>query len=128
MGKFFIVFGLILLGAGSMFFYTFRGQFVRCAKQYEPEIVLAAQQSRVVFADKRRSCTESYETLMSWGLCRQQSQRFIPIRLRPFIVPLVNDISLFLRDQEKDIEFYKRDHDERCKGNTYLMFYPPESE
>lgn len=117
----FVVFELFILQA-------LRRSYHQCASQYEPDIVTVVQLTQAVFSDKFRSCEESYETLMSWELCRQQSQRFIPIRPRPFIVPLVNDISLFLRDQEKDIEIYKHDHDERCKGYTYLMFYPPESE
>lgn len=128
MGKILIIITLMLLGAGGIFFYLIRGPFVRCATQYESEIVTATQTPQTMFADKHRSCTATYETLMQWDVCRQQSKRYIPVVLHPFLVSFVDNISFFLRDQEKDIEFYKRDHDERCKGYSYLLFYPPESE
>lgn len=122
--KYFIVVGVVCF---ILFFITFllwRVPLQRCASQYESDAQINAQ-SQYLFTNNQVICVQSYETLTQWDLCQNNIHPIIPKVIRSFVSPIVTNFMIFFRDQKMDIDVYKHNHDERCKGYIYLMFYPP---
>lgn len=99
-----------------------------CTKTYQPAIDSVVSQSQGLFTDKRRMCENSYFAVSDLEECLKKTDAFLPPSVMKTLKPIVSNISVFLRNQTKDIESYKAEHDERCTDYTEFMFNPPAAE
>lgn len=102
------------------------GMQVACTKTYGPAITVSVTQSQGVFSDKRRICENSYYAVTDLDMCLSKTDESLPAEVMNVIRPIVSNISVFLRNETKDITSLKAEHDERCKDYSQFMFLLPE--
>lgn len=112
----------------SFFSFALRLREVSCNVQFEDSLDTIAAQSQTVLSDWSSACTRSYGVLTDWDMCLMQAEQKSPRQILPWIRPVVNTYMMFFREKKKDMSVLKREHDDRCKDYTGLMFYPPEDE
>lgn len=121
----------MLLGGLAVFVrygMVYRTSARLCNDSYQGSLDTLTAQSQTVLADHYGGCSASYTLLTDWELCLVQSETTVPVKLRPIIHPLVTNVMLFFREKIKDIAVLQKEHDERCKGYTALIFFPPDVE
>ena len=106
----------------------FRQRTGLCNVEFQDSLDTIATQSQTVLSDWKSACTRSYAVLTDWDICLIQAEGQSPEKLILWLRPVVSTFMLFFQEKEKDMDVMKRDHDERCKAYTELMFYPPENE
>lgn len=119
----------LLLGLVGVLGYNanrLRMGYRSCAVAYQDSLDTIAVQSRTVFADRRGSCLSSFQLFNDWDACVADAQKPVYRPLRPVLSPFVINVMLFFHEQRKDVDQLKREHDERCKSYSELMFFSPE--
>lgn len=119
---------LAVVGYFSQFVFAYRGGVRACNEANQSSLDTITAQSQTVLADHRLGCNASYEVITSWDLCLAAADSKVPARWASFIKPATINLMMFFREQKKDIHVIKREHDERCKGYSALMFFPPDAE
>lgn len=117
-----------VFGYFSQFAFAYRGGVRTCNEANQGSLDTILAQSQTVLADRRDGCNASYEVVTSWDLCLIAADSAVPARWASFIKPATMNMMMFFREQKKDITVIKREHDERCKGYSELMFFPPDEE
>lgn len=125
------IFGIMcLVGIGIILspVLRFRQAVRACAAEHQDSLESTVMQSQGALADRQVTCSSSFEEVTAWDLCLVQAGNALPVRARDSVRPALMNIFMFIRDQKKDISVLKREHDERCKGYTDFMFFPPDIE
>lgn len=110
---------LILLGVS----YRIARMQVACADAYQPQITDAVSQSQAIFADKRRSCERSYYAINDLEMCLSKTDSALPPALMNALRPVVSNVSVFIRNEQKDIAAIQREHDTRCGAYSQFRFF-----
>lgn len=119
---------LAIFGYFSQFVFAYRSSVRACNEANQGSLDTIMAQSQTVLADHYEGCNASYEVVTSWDMCLGRADATVPERWASFIKPLTMNMMMFFREQKKDIKVIKIEHDERCKGYTELMFFPPDAE
>lgn len=73
-------------------------------------------------------CENSYVAVTDLDMCLSKADETLPKEVMNSIRPIVSNISVFIRNETKDITSLKAEHDERCKDYSQFLFTLPESE
>lgn len=126
------VLAIIIVGSVLAFFlyyaFLYRSSIRLCNEGHQGSLDTLLAQAQTVLADPRSACVTSYELITDWGMCIGSAQSVVPPKLTAYIYPITTNIMMFFREQKKDIEIIKKEHDERCGGYTELLFFPPDAE
>ena len=123
-----IVFLLLIFSVFFYFAFRFRQSAFACSVTYQEALESTESQSQAVFYDHKQSCRSSYQVISDWDSCIVEAEHTIPVQLQSIIRPVVSNYMLFFQEKKKNIDAFKRDHDERCKDYGELLFFPPDAE
>ena len=101
---------------------------IQCTMVHQGSIERLVTQSQTVLADQRDACEQSYSVLTDWSLCADKADETVPDSIRTTLRPIVSAFMMFFREKNKEVDVMKREHDERCKGYSELLFFPPDIE
>jgi len=125
------LFAVLAVGAGVLLWYGITmGSAVRsCGQAYQGKIdqerVRAA--AAVSGGGNRVYCSVSYDLIVSWEECMTRARvtgvpPFIAAQLRPVVTAVLT----LMGDRSSELTVLKQEHDEECKEDIDLMFFPPE--
>lgn len=123
------LFLLLVLGVlGGAIYYgnQMRQGYRACNELYQDSLDTIAIQARTVFGERRGSCIASLGVLNDWTACVDRAEKPIYGLVRPMLRPIVSNVMMFFREKTKDIDVLKREHDERCKEYSELLYFSPE--
>ncbi len=116
----------VLLWQGIMIGSAIRS----CAANHQEELALARTQIESIRGDHVQYCSTSYDILASWDACvsaapmQTSTPKFIVLRLKP----VVTQVLAIIGDPNSMVNQLKLEHDDLCKDQIYLIFYPPQQD